>query len=103
MIEKTVFSVAEVAGMFEVNESKIRYYVDRFNIDVPKKSNKLAFRQKHIDKLKKLTELIDNEQYTLSGAAATLRNRDEEDAYIAEVLDKLKHVKRVLITLKNNL
>ena len=102
MIKKTFYTVKEVAEILESPVSTVRYYVRKFKIDVPIKAHKLSFTQKHLKKLLKIKELVENEKYRLDGVAGNLRQTEEEEEELLELLQKLQGIKKTLITLRSS-
>lgn len=100
MNKKTFYTVKEVAEMLELNESTLRFYVNRFKLTIPKRANRLAFSEKHIAKLRKIVELANNERYKLDGVAKNLRNTEEENAQLSELRKRLEHIKKTLISVR---
>lgn len=100
MNKKTFYTVKEVADLLESPVSKVRYYVNRFKMDVPIRAGKLAFSEKHIRKLKKIHTLVDEEKYRLDGVAGNLRETEAENEQMHELLEKLLHIKQTLNTLR---
>jgi len=84
-IEKIYFSIGEVAKMFDVNTSHIRFWSKEFDVIKPatnKKGNRL-FTQSDIDNFKKIYHLVKEKGFTLKGAKGELKT------------DKHKHTKHV--------
>ena len=100
MNKKTFYTVKEVAEMLDINDSTLRFYVNRFKINVPKRANRLAFSEKHINKLRKIKELANNESYKLEGVAKNLRQEEEENAQLNELARRLENIKRTLISIR---
>lgn len=105
--EKLFYSIGEVSEMLELNPSAIRYYIKEFNlkIDKNKKGNHL-FRDKDIQKLKQIVQLIKEEGYTLNGAKEHLKqnnkiNFSEEKSAILK--SKLLSIREKLEQLKKEL
>src|SRR3954469_13520056 len=82
-IEKLYYSIGEVARMFEVNTSHIRFWSKEFDIIKPatnKKGNRL-FTKVDVDNLKKIYHLVKEKGFTLKGAKVELkeeRKREKE-------------------------
>lgn len=102
MIKKTFYTVKEVADILNNPVSKVRYYVRKFKINVPLRAGKLSFTEKHIKKLQKINELVENEKYRLDGVAGNLRQTEEEEQQISELLQKLQNIKKTLHTLRSS-
>jgi len=75
-IEKLYFTIGEVAKMFDVNTSHIRFWSKEFDVIKPatnKKGNRL-FTQSDIDNFKKIYHLVKEKGFTLKGAKVELRD-----------------------------
>src|SRR2546426_6439651 len=73
-IEKMYYTIGEVAGMFKVNTSHIRFWSKEFNVIKPatnKKGNRL-FTANDIENLKLIYHLVKERGYTLKGAKIEL-------------------------------
>jgi DNA-binding transcriptional MerR regulator len=103
MNKKTFYTVKEVTEMLELNESTLRYYVSRFKINVPKRANRLAFSERHINKLRKIKKLANKESYKLEGVAKNLCLHEEENAQLSELSKRLEHIKKTLISVRSKI
>ena len=73
-IKKVYWSVVEVAAMFHVAPSMIRYWCEYFNIKVYKKRKNLAqLTEKDIEQIQLIYKLIKVEGYTFWGAERQLK------------------------------
>ncbi len=107
---KLYYSIGEVAAIFGVNTSLIRFWEKEFDIIKPtknKKGNRL-FTIEDIENFKKIFALVKGEGYTLQGAKEKLKDKHYEEITVAsgqvetrEVLDKLRHIREQLNALKN--
>ena len=107
-ISKLYYSIGEVAEMFDVNPSLIRFWEKEFSAIKPKKNKKgnRLFTAKDIDNLKRIYQLVKIEGYTLEGAKTQLKSKVEvlsEGASNEEVLGKLQLIKTELIKIKSHL
>jgi DNA-binding transcriptional MerR regulator len=104
--EKLFYAIGEVAAMFDVNTSLIRFWEKEFDVISPsknKKGNRL-FTKKDIDNFKLIFHLVKEKGYTLQGAKDKLRNGSTDaDQTKAEVVDKLKKIREKLVDIKNKL
>ncbi|MGX5818402.1 MerR family transcriptional regulator [Chitinophaga lutea] len=104
-LDKQYYSISEVAGMFRVNTSLIRYWENEFDILQPKKNRKgdRLFRPEDIHHLKLIYHLLRERKYTIEGAKQKLR----EDKRIAsrnfEMVKSLQKVRAFLTELKDQL
>jgi DNA-binding transcriptional MerR regulator len=104
-IEKVYFSIGEVAGMFEVNTSLIRFWEREFDIIKPhknKKGNRL-FTQKYVDNFRIIYHLVKEEGLTLDGARRRLKNKMTDEEINLEIVKSLENVKDMLLEVKNSL
>lgn len=104
-IQKLYFSIGEVAEMFEVNTSLIRYWEKEFDILKPKKNKKgnRLFTQKDIDNLHVIYHLVKERGFTLEGAKKKLKENKSETVNRAEVVRHLKSIREFLTELKDQL
>jgi DNA-binding transcriptional MerR regulator len=76
-IEKLYYSIGEVAEMFNVSKSLIRFWETEFDILKPRKSQKgnRLFTKKDIENLRVIYYLVKEKGYTLEGARMKLKGR----------------------------
>ena len=104
-IEKIYYSISEVADMFNVNQSLIRYWDKEFEIIKPhknKKGNRL-FTKDDIKNFHLIYHLVKERGMTLKGAKQKLQENKEDTINNFEVIEKLKIIKNQLLEIKNNL
>ncbi len=104
-IEKLYYSIGEVAKMFDVKTSLIRYWESEFSILKPKKNGKgdRMFRQKDMENLKLIYHLVKERGYTLEGAKKTLKEGNTEIVDKYKVIESLSRIKNFLTELKDEL
>jgi len=103
--EKLFYTIGEVAAMFDVNISLIRFWEKEFDIIRPKKNKKgnRLFTQTDIDNFHLLFHLIKERGYTLQGAKQKLsKNPDEQNAEM-EILKSLQRVRKTLLDIRAEL
>ncbi len=102
---KLYYSIGEVARMFGVNTSLIRYWEKEFSIIKPKKNNKgnRLFTRKDIDNLHLIHHLVKERGFTLDGAKKKLRENKGDTVNQAEVVRSLKEIRAFLVELRKNL
>lgn len=104
--EKLFYSIGEVADMFDVNTSLIRFWEKEFDVITPsknKKGNRL-FTKKDIENFKLIYHLVKEKGYTLQGAKDKLKTGvSESDQVKIEVVDRLKKIKDQLLKIKGQL
>jgi len=105
-LTKLYYSIGEVAAMFGVNASLIRFWEKEFKIISPKKSNKgnRMFTVKDLEILYKIYTLVKREGYTLDGAKKALseikKTKDKSEDPNQVIIRKLEAIKIKLLTLK---
>mgnify|MGYP001070255611 CR=1 FL=1 len=88
------YSIGDVAKMFNVNASLIRFWEKEFDILRPQKNKKgnRLFTQKDVDNLHTIYHLVKERGYTLKGAKEKL-GKDaasvEKDVEIIKTLDNI--------------
>jgi len=104
-IEKLYYSIGEVAQMFDVNTSLIRYWETEFSILKPKKNAKgdRMFRQKDMENLKLIFHLVKERGYTLEGAKKTMKEGGANLEKNYEVIESLSRIRNFLAELRDEL
>ncbi|MFT4678529.1 MAG: DNA-binding transcriptional MerR regulator [Flavobacteriales bacterium] len=104
-ITKMYHSISEVAAMFDVNTSLIRFWEKEFDILQPKKNRKgnRLFTNKDVENLHLIYHLVKERGFTLEGAKNKLKTNREETIENAEIVLKLKDIRSFLVDLKENL
>jgi len=104
-IEKLYYTIGEVADMFNVNTSLIRFWEKEFDIIKPhknKKGNRL-FTPQDIENFHLIYHLVKEKGLTLKGAEKKLKENKEDTIQNFEVVQKLQEIKELLIDLKGNM
>jgi len=101
--EKLFYSIGEVAKMFDVNTSLIRFWEKEFKQIAPKKteSGKRKFTQKDIRIFEKIYELVKEKGFTLAGAKEELKTSKKNNSKISQIELKLAQIKTTLVELLN--
>ena len=104
-ITKIYFSIGEVAKMFDVSTSLIRFWESEFDILKPKKNKKgdRFFTQKDVDNLHLIFHLVKERGFTLKGAKLKLRQNKEETVNNFEVVQQLQKIREFLVEIKQGL
>ena len=102
---KLFYSIGEVAAMFDVNASLIRYWEKEFDIIKPQKNKKgnRLFTQRDIDNFHLIWHLVKERGMTLKGAQKKLKENRTETEHNFEVVQKLNQIKDLLIDIKKEL
>lgn len=104
-IEKLYYSIGEVAKIFEVNTSLIRFWEKEFDIIKPhknKKGNRL-FTPKDIDNFHLIYHLVKERGMTLKGAQKKLKENKESTENNFEVVKRLQDIRNVLVEIKESI
>ena len=104
-IEKLFYPIGEVAKIFDVSVSSIRYWEKEFNILKPKKNKKgnRMFTKKDLDNLKIIYHLIKERGFTLEGAKKKLRENKTDTIDNVEIINHLKSVRQFLVEFREEL
>lgn len=104
-IEKQYYSIGEVAAMFEVAPSLIRFWETEFEVLKPKKSKKgnRLFTPKDIENLRIVYHLVKERGFTIQGAREVLKNQGVQIKDKVEVIQSLEKVREFLVGIKNQL
>jgi DNA-binding transcriptional MerR regulator len=102
---KLFYSIGEVARMFDVNTSLIRFWEKEFDIIKPKKNKKgnRLFTQEDVDNFHVIYNLAKERGYTLDGIKRKLKKNREETMANAEVIKSLKDLKKFLLDIREAL
>ena len=104
-LTKVYYSIGEVAEMFNVNASLIRFWEKEFDIIKPKKNKKgnRLFTKDDVKNYQKIYYLVKERGYTLKGAKEKLKVNPEELENQQHIVAKLNKVKSFLLNLKEQL
>ncbi|MGB1032061.1 MAG: MerR family transcriptional regulator [Flavobacteriales bacterium] len=104
-ILKQYYSISEVAEMFDVNQSTLRFWEKEFDNVNPKKNRKgnRLFSLKDIEALKIIYHLVKDRGFTLEGARKQLKNNKKQIENEAQIVEKLNNIKTFLLDLKSQL
>lgn len=104
-ILKVYYSIGEVAKMFNVNTSLIRFWEKEFDIIKPHKNKKgnRQFTRMDIDNFHLIYYLVKEKGMTLKGAQMKLSESKAETEANFEVVKRLKAIKEELIQIKEQL
>ncbi|MGL5273391.1 MAG: MerR family transcriptional regulator [Phocaeicola sp.] len=102
---KLYYSIKEVAEMFGVNESLLRYWEREFPQIAPKKAGgKIRqYRKEDIENIRLIYHLVKEKGMTLQGAKQHLKGNYDTAAQSTEVIDRLKAIREELISMRKEL
>lgn len=104
-VEKLYYSIGEVAEMFNVNTSLIRFWEKNFDIIKPHKNKKgnRFFTKEDIENLKLIHHLVKEKRLTLEGARKKLTENRQDVIHNHEIVDTLKQIKEMLLEIREEL
>ena len=104
-IDKLYYSITEVAELFDVNSSLIRFWEKHFPQIKPKKNKKgtRMFTKNDIEIFGLIYHLVKEKGMTLEGAKKQLKDNKEGVEENFKIVSILENVKEELISIRNNL
>jgi len=104
-IEKVFYSIGEVAEMFGVNTSNIRFWEKEFDIIKPHKNAKgnRMFTPEDLENLKIIYHLLKERGMTIRGAQMKLKGNKEDIVQNYEVISRLQTIRQMLVDIKEEL
>ena len=104
-IEKLFYPIGDVAKMFDVSVSSIRYLEKEFDILKPKKNKKgnRMFTKKDVDNLRIIYHLTKERGFTLEGAKKKLYENKADTIDNVEIINHLKNIRQFLVEFREEL
>lgn len=104
-LTKRYYTISEVAEMFDVSKSLVRFWEQEFDFLKPYKSSKgeRRFTADNIKQFEAIYHLVKEKGYTLSGAKKALKEEKEVLKQKNETLKTLVRLKGFLEDLKNEI
>jgi len=101
-IEKLYYSIGEVAEMFDVNTSLIRFWEKEFDIIKPKKNKKgnRFFTKQDIENFHMIYHLVKERGMTLKGAKKKLKENREDAENNFDVVTRLQEIRELLLEIR---
>jgi len=102
---KVYYSIGEVAKLFNVNASLIRFWEKEFDIIRPHKNKKgdRQFTQQDVDNFYIIYHLVKERGFTLQGAKDKLKDNTKETIDNTEIIKSLDKLKAFLLEIKAQL
>lgn len=100
--QKLYYSISEVAQMFEVNESTLRFWEKEFDVIRPRKTAKGTrfYKQEDIDSIRLIYHLVKERKMTLAGARQKLKDNKGTTVRQEDIVNRLKQIKEELLSMK---
>ena len=97
--------MGEIADLYQVKHSLIRYWEREFDVINPKKNKKgnRLFTKKDLQAFDLIFDLVKKKGYTLEGAKQKIKKGNFDQYKKNEVVNKLKEIKSFLIELEAQL
>lgn len=104
-VEKLYYTIGEVATMFGVNTSLIRFWEKNFDVIKPKKNKKgnRLFTKADINNFKMIYHLVKEQRLTLEGARKKLSENKEDTVNNFEAIESLKRIREMLLEVREAL
>lgn len=102
---KLYYSIGEVAEMFDVNESLLRFWEKEFPQLSPKKGGRgvRQYRKEDIETVKLIYHLVKERGMTLPGARQRMKDNKEATLRNFEIVERLKSIREELLGMKSAL
>ena len=97
------YSISEVANMFEINQSNLRFWEKEFKQLKPKRNDKGTrfYTQEDIDTIKQIMFLVNEQNLTLQGAKQKMSKKMDVVAKQQQVVERLKSIRNALKGIAN--
>ena len=105
LFSKQYYSMSEVAEMFHINHSLLRFWEKEFDVIKPKKNKKgdRFFRPADIKNLQIIHHLIRERKFTMEGAKEFLRKNNQGAEKEFEIIKSLEKLRNFLLEIKASL
>ena len=93
-LDKLYYSIGEVAEMFEVSRSLLRYWESEFSFLTPRKNRKgdRLFTKENIQQIQIIYNLVKERGFTLEGAKQELKKEKGALSDQFDLIDRLKAI-----------
>ena len=102
---KLYYSIGEVAQMFDVNETLLRFWEKEFPQITPKKSgrNIRQYTKENIEQIRTIYNLVKVRGLKISAAREALKKNKEGTVQTIEVVERLRAIREELLNIKSEL
>lgn len=102
---KLYYSIAEVAEMFDVKPSLLRFWEKEFPQITPKTNTRgvRQYRKEDVETIRLIYHLVKEKGMTLPGARQKLKDNREATVRNFEIINRLKAVREELLAIKKEL
>ncbi len=102
--EKQYYTIGEVAALFQVNTSHIRFWTNEFNLKVrtTRKGDRL-YTGPQIQELKAIHHLVKERGFKIAGAKARLKDQKKKEVQSVDLKESLVQLRNRLIIMRKQL
>ncbi|WP_455591401.1 MerR family transcriptional regulator [Bacteroides sp.] len=102
---KLYYSIGEVAEMFDVNPSLLRFWEKEFPQIAPKTTSRgvRQYTKEDLETIRLIYHLVKEKGMTLPGARQKLKDNKEATVRNFEIISRLKEIREELVAMKNAL
>lgn len=102
---KLYYSITEVADMFGVNASLLRFWEKEFPQIAPKTANRgvRQYRKEDVETVRLIYHLVKEKGMTLPGARQKLKDNKEATVRNFEIISRLREIRAELVGMKDAL
>jgi len=103
-VDKKYYSIGEVADLFKIKTSHIRFWTNEFGIKVrtARKGDRL-YTEEQIKELKAIYHLVKERGFTLTGAKAKLKEQNKLDVETVDLRQSLLLLRTKLLSIRNKI
>lgn len=104
-MQKLFYSISEVADLFQVNQSNLRFWEKEFSQLKPRRNEKGTrfYSPDDIQVIKQIIFLVSEQKLTLDGARRKLSQKKDVVAKQQEIVERLKAIKKELLGISSAL
>ena len=97
-MEKLYYSISEVAAMFKINQSNLRFWEKEFKQLKPRRNDKGTrfYTNEDIATIKKIVFLVEEQKLTLEGAKRRLGQKKDAVEKQQQLVERLKSIREEL-------
>jgi len=102
--QKQYYSIGEVANLFKVKTSNIRFWTKEFNMKVrtTRKGDRL-YTPDQVREIRTIYHLVKEKKYTIGGARERLKTQKKVSEHTLDLRDSLLQLRNKLLTIRNQL
>lgn len=102
--DKNYYTIGEVAELFKVKTSHIRFWTNEFKLKVrtTRKGDRM-YTPDQVRELRAINHLVKERGFTLSGAKAKMKKQNNKDVETVDLKQSLQQLRAKLVIIKNQL